>query len=144
MFGRNQLGCQAQRCACGRIKGFARGEEVARSLRNGRIARREGICIEEIMRRAERHLRSRKEDGIPVRIINGWRGEYLVRMAKRENSGRGYTRGRLLPNARWTGSRTDCDGHMRWGDVVEGGDSEIEFQRWGRNRKKNEKPPTRQ
>ena len=94
MFGRNQLGCPDQRCARGEIKEFARRGEVAKSLRNGRIVRRAGVDIEEIRRRSEIDLRSsRKEDGIPVRTINGWREEDLVRMAKQDIDREEYTRG---------------------------------------------------
>ena len=147
MFGRNQQGCQDQHCACGGDKGIrGRGEEVARSLRSGRIARRACIDISEIRRRAVSDLRSsRKEGGIPVRIISRWRGDALVRTAKQDNAREEYTRGWLLPNARWAGISADCDGEVRrGGDVIEGGEVEVEFQSWGRNRQKNEKPPTGQ
>ena len=49
-----------------------------------------------------------------------------------------------MPNARGAGISTDCNGHMRWGDVIKGGDIEEESQRWGRSRRSNEMPPTKQ
>ena len=107
--------------------------------------RRAGIDIAEIRRRrAAIDLRSsRKDDGIPVRIINGCRGEDLVRTAKQDNAREEYTRGWLMPNARWEGISNDSDGQMRWGgDVIEGGDVDVESLRRERNRKKNGKPPT--
>ena len=119
MFGRNLLGCQDQRCACRRISEFARGGEIAKSLRNGRIVRRSGIDIAEIRRGAASDLRSRMEEaGIPVRIINGREGDDLTKVAKRDNPREEYDRGWILPNARWGGISTDCKGQMRWGDNV--------------------------
>ena len=66
----DQLDYQDSRCARGEVKEFARGGEVSMSLRNGRMVRGGIIDIAEIMGRADRDLRSRKTDGIPVRIIN--------------------------------------------------------------------------
>lgn len=81
MIGRNKLGRQDQCCSCGQIKEFARGREVVKSLRSGSIVRRACVDIAEIRRRREEsdHRSIRKEDGIPVRIINGRWGEDLVR-----------------------------------------------------------------
>ena len=59
-----------------------------------------------------------------------------MKMAKKDNAREEYTRGWLLPIARWAGIRSDCKGRMRWGgDVVEGEDVELEFQRWEQGRK---------
>ena len=107
--------------------------------------RGEGVDISEIRRRAESELRSRrKEAGIPARIINGRRGEGLVKMAKQDRPRDENGRGRM-PKARWAGIRTDGDGEMRRGDdVSEGEDIDAEFQRrWG-SRRRNEIPPTKQ
>ena len=105
--------------------------------------RRAVICISELRRRADGDHRSkRKEGGIPVRIINGRQGEDLVMATKQDLAREEYTRGWRLPNAQWTGISAGCDGQMRCGgDVIEVGEVEVEFQKWVRNRKKNEKPP---
>ena len=82
---------------------------------------RPGIDIAEIRRGggAENDLRSRrKEDGIPVRIIDGWEGDGLAKMAKQGDPRKEYARGWLLGNARWAGRSTDCEGQMRWRDDV--------------------------
>ena len=147
MFGRDQVGCQDRRCACGQVNEFARGEEIAKSLRNGRIVMRSGVDIAEIRRMAESDRRRRREgDGIPVRIIDGWNGANLTKVAKQDNPIEEYDRGWLLPNARWAGISTDCAGQMRCGDdVVEGEDVDLAFQKFERSRNsKNGKPPTEQ
>ena len=48
MFGGNQLGCQYPIWVCESMKEFARGGEVAISLGNGRVSRREMAEVEEI------------------------------------------------------------------------------------------------
>ena len=53
MFDRNQLGCQQPRCSLGRASAFVIGEEIARSLGNGRSIRRASMDTAEIRRRAE-------------------------------------------------------------------------------------------
>ena len=93
MFGRNQLGCQDQRCACGQINGEG-GGEITKSLRNGRIVRRTGVDIAEIRRRSESDLRSRREEaGMPVRITNGWTGDDLMQIANQGDPREEYARG---------------------------------------------------
>ena len=84
MFGRDQLGRQDYQRGCEQVRDFARGgEEVGKILRNGRMARRAIIDIEEI-RRAESDPRSRDIDRIPVRVLNGWQGEDLLKMIRKE------------------------------------------------------------
>ena len=107
-------------CACGQVRDIARGE-VVESIRNGRMVRRGSIHIEEIRRRRYgSDLRSRtSEDGIPVRILYGRRGGDLVKTTQQDRPRGGYSRGWLIPNARWAGICTDCEGEMRWGgDVI--------------------------
>ena len=59
MFGRAQLWRRDSQCGCGQAEDFARGEEVAKSLRNGRLVRRAVVDIEDIRWRAESDTRSR-------------------------------------------------------------------------------------
>ena len=54
MFGRNQLGRRDSQLFCEEANDFPRGEEVAKSLRNGRMVRRAIIDIEEIRRAGRR------------------------------------------------------------------------------------------
>ena len=72
IFERNQLGCLDQGRACGQVEEFARGAEIATSVRNDRASRRAGIDIAEIRRSAESDLQTRRShDGLPLGIING-------------------------------------------------------------------------
>ena len=77
MLGRNQLGCQYPSCACGEMNGFARGEEVARSHRIGRIVRRTSTDIAEIWSRSDMGESSRRR--IPIRIASGRYGDIRVK-----------------------------------------------------------------
>ena len=61
MYGRNHLGCRDSQCFCDHAEEFARGEEVAGSLRDGRMARWASIDIEEIRSRS---WGSKKIDGV--------------------------------------------------------------------------------
>ena len=73
MFDRNRMGCRNPSCVCAQSKEFARWVEMVKSLRNGRVARRAGVDIADIRRRAESARCTRRtQDGAPVRIINGW------------------------------------------------------------------------
>ena len=65
MDGRNQLGFQDSQRVSDQAGEFARCEEVAKSLRNGRMVRREIIDISDIRRRSESDLRSRGREGDP-------------------------------------------------------------------------------
>ena len=72
MLGQKKIGRQDQRRPCGQVDEFARGEEIAICLCNGRIVMRTGVEIAEIRGRAESDMRSRMgEDGGPSRIIDG-------------------------------------------------------------------------
>ena len=110
MFDRNQLGIPRPTLRLRGNKGVRERGEIVKSLRNGGIVRRAGVDIAEIRRRAGIDLRSRrKEDGMPVWIINGWRREDLSNMEKKDNPREEYARGWLRPNARWAGISTDCE-----------------------------------
>ena len=55
-----------------------------------------------------------------------------MKMAQKANPREECAHGWLLPNARWAGISKDCEGQIRRGDdVIEWGDVELEFQRWG-------------
>ena len=73
---RNPLGCQYPSCACAKMKEFARGEESARSLRNGITVRSASIDIAEIRGSAESYPRSSEPSKsiTSFRIANGWGG----------------------------------------------------------------------
>ena len=76
MFGRDQQGFQYPQRVYEQVGKFARGEEdVAKSLRNGRMVRSASIYVSEIRRRrAESDPRNREKNGISFRIANGWGG----------------------------------------------------------------------
>ena len=93
MLGKNQLGCPYPRCACGRMKEFERGEEVARSLRNGRAIGRSIMDIDEIRRESDRESTMCKID---VRIENGRIGQYLNKMMRNGS----IHKERVMPYAR--------------------------------------------
>ena len=141
MLGRNQLGRQDSQCVCEQVGEFLRGGEVAKSLRTGRMVRRAIIAISDIRMRSESDPRSRKnEGGIPVRIINGWRGEDLVKMVREERPREEYARGWMMPNDRRGGISTNrSGGTIMDEDVVEGDSVEEEKKRWGNRRNKSEK-----
>ena len=80
---------------------------------------------------------------MPVRIINVSYRDDLMKTANRGNPREEYDRGSILPIDRWDGVGTDCEGQMRRIDgVSEGGDVEMEFQRWERSRKSKSGRPT--
>ena len=109
MFARNQLWCQYAQSVCEQAGGFPRGDEVAKSLRSGRLVRRASIDASEIIR-SESDPRSRRAEGIPVRIVNGWHGADPMKMIREERPREDCDRGRLMPNARWDGISANSNG----------------------------------
>ena len=123
MYANKLLGGRHPSCACGRMKEFASGEEIARSLGNGRVISRSGTDIAEISRSDADRDPSRIK--ISVGISNGWAGIDLYMMMGEE---RIHT-GRITADARLAGTHFGRTGKVRWGEnIVEEYTEDIE--RW--------------
>ena len=93
MYDRNKLGCREPQRACDTVQEFARGDEVAKNLRNGRMVGRAIADISDIRGRPESDLRIREREGrIPVRFTNGRRGEDMVKTIREERPREGCAR----------------------------------------------------
>ena len=120
--------------------------EVAKSLRNGRSMRRAIIDIADIRRRAESDRRSRGEWGMDSSADPKW----ATRRRSGENDKRRMAERRM--RKRMADSKCAMGRNQRglpWGNAMEWrcdrrGDTEAEFQSYGRDIGRNEKPlPTK-